>query len=143
MAKDILVVGDVPADVREAVVGVVKGLERAFNENDAAALGEQYSEDASWTNALGRRLDGRAEIAGFAAPALESFLKDSRARYDVVKLLAVAPEVVAVNVEQTPVDAAGDPIDDKHGRALYVIARRPDGWKIVAGQNNAIDAPTS
>ncbi|MGK5551157.1 SgcJ/EcaC family oxidoreductase [Actinomadura kijaniata] len=142
MTNDVQVVGNIPAEVREAVTGVVKALEKAFNAKDPDALGEQYARDASWTNAVGRTLGGREEITEFSRPAMTGFLKDSYARYQVVRLLEIAPEVIAVNVAQTPVDASGEPVRAPHGRALYVIARREDGWKIVAGQNNAIDPPT-
>ncbi|MFC5666194.1 SgcJ/EcaC family oxidoreductase [Kitasatospora misakiensis] len=143
MAGEVLVVGDVAADVRAAVTGVVTALEDAFNRKDAAALGAQFGERASWTNARGLRLDGRAAIAEFSRPAMESFLRDSYARYEVVKLLAIAEDVVAVNVAQTPTDASGTPVEGPHGAALYVVARQADGWRIVAGQNNAVDAPSA
>ncbi|MGV9266745.1 SgcJ/EcaC family oxidoreductase [Kitasatospora sp. NPDC003701] len=142
MANEALVVGDVPATTRTAVTGVVKALEQAFNDKDAVALGEQFARHASWTNARGTRLDGRAAITGFSAPAMEGFLRDSFARYEVVKLLAIAPEVIAVNVVQTPTDRDGNAVDGARGATLYVIARQVDGWKIVAGQNNAVDAPS-
>ncbi|WP_067825394.1 SgcJ/EcaC family oxidoreductase [Actinomadura kijaniata] len=142
MANDVQVVGDIPVETREAVTGVVRALEKAFNAKDPDALGEQYAHDSSWTNAMGRTLGGREEITEFSRPAMKGFLKDSRARYEIVRMLAVAPEVIAVNVAQTPVDASGEPVRAPHGRALYVIARREDGWKIVAGQNSAIDPPT-
>ncbi|WP_327681566.1 SgcJ/EcaC family oxidoreductase [Kitasatospora sp. NBC_00458] len=143
MTNGVLVVGAVPAEVLEAVTGVVADLEKAFNTKDATALGERFGEQASWTNARGVRLDGRAEITGFSRPAMEGFLRDSYARYEVEKILAIAEDVVAVNVAQTPTDAAGTPVEGAHGAALYVVARQADGWKIVAGQNNAVDAPSA
>ncbi|MGW4897709.1 SgcJ/EcaC family oxidoreductase [Kitasatospora sp. NPDC004240] len=142
MTGEVLVVGDIAVRVREAVTAVVAALEEAFNSKDAVALGAQFAEHASWTNAMGRRLDGRSAITEFSRPAMEGFLRDSFARYDVTKLLAVAEDVVAVNVAQTPTDADGTPVPGPHGAALYVIARQADGWRIVAGQNNAVDAPT-
>ncbi|MBV2366878.1 nuclear transport factor 2 family protein [Streptomonospora nanhaiensis] len=138
-AEGVLVVGEVSADTRAAVIGVVEALEKAFNAKDPVALGEQYGVRASWTNAAGRRLDGRAAITEFAAPAMRGLLADSFARYQVVKLLAITPDVVAVNVAQTPTDRGGRPVEGAHGAALYVIARQDDGWKIAAGQNTALE----
>jgi uncharacterized protein (TIGR02246 family) len=143
MSTDILVAGDVAPGVRQAVTGVVAALEKAFNDKDAVALGEQFALSASWSNAMGLRLDSRDAIAEFSARAFTDFLRDSYARYDVVKLLAIAPEVIAVNVAQTPTDSSGTPVEGPHGATLYVIARQADGWKIVAGQNNAVAAPTT
>ncbi|MFF3957032.1 SgcJ/EcaC family oxidoreductase [Streptomyces sp. NPDC001890] len=138
MTIDILVVGTISPETRSAVTGVVKRLERAFNAKDPVALGEQYTEHASWTNARGTRLDGREAIAEFSAPALKSFLRDSFARYDVVKMLEIAPDVIAVNVVQAPTDSTGNPVDGPWGATLYVIAEQADGWRIVAGQNMAV-----
>ncbi|MFF9591331.1 SgcJ/EcaC family oxidoreductase [Streptomyces sp. NPDC014646] len=105
---------------------------------DPVALGEQYTQHASWTNARGTRLDGREEIAGFSAPAMKSFLHDSFARYDVVKMLETAPDVIAVNVVQTPTSSTGNPVDGPRGATLHVIAGQVDGWRIAAGQNTAV-----
>jgi uncharacterized protein (TIGR02246 family) len=139
MTDDILVVGDIAPAVRAAVIGVVKALEKAFNTKDPVALSEQFAEETSWSNARGMRLDSRRAIAEFSAGAMKAFLRDSYARYDVVKLMELAPGVVAVNVTQTPTDSAGVPVHDIGGAAFYVIARREDGWKIVAGQNTPVE----
>lgn len=141
MTNEILVVGAIPAQTQAAVTAVVKDLEKAFNAHDPIALSEQFAEEASWTNAVGTRLDGRAAIAEFSGPAMKGFLRDSYARYDVVKLLAIAPEVIGVNVRQTPTDSSGNPVEGPHGVTTYVIARQQDGWKIVVGQNAAVNAP--
>ncbi|MFD3698080.1 SgcJ/EcaC family oxidoreductase [Streptomyces sp. NPDC058646] len=140
MTNDILVVGAISAEVRAAVTGVVKDLEEAFNAHDAIALSEQFALEASWTNAVGRRLDSREAIAEFSGPALKGFLRDAYARYDVVKLLEVVPGVIAVNVRQIPTDSSGTPVEGPRGVTSYVIAQQRDGWKIVVGQNSAVDA---
>lgn len=141
MTDDILVVGAVSPATRAAVTTVVKDLEKAFNAKDPVALSEQFAQNASWSNALGTRLDGRAQIAEFSAPAMRGFLSGSYARYDVVKLLEITPQVIAVNVAQTPTDSAGNVVEGARGATLYVMAEQADGWKIVAGQNTAVEAP--
>ncbi|SEG68617.1 conserved hypothetical protein [Thermomonospora echinospora] len=141
MTDDILVVGDIPARTQAAVTDVVKALEKAFNTKDPIALSEQFARQTSWSNAMGIRLDGRRAIAESAAPAMQGFLRDSYARYNVVKQLEIAPGVIAVNVAQTPTDSSGNPVEGAHGAALYVFAEQEDGWKIVAGQNTAIEPP--
>lgn len=140
MPNEVLVVGTVSWQIQEAVSAVVKALEEAFNTKNPIALGEQFATEASWSNAMGTRLDGRAAITESSAPALKGFLSESFARYEITKLLEIVPGVIAVNVVQTPTDAAGTPVDGVWGSALYVIAERPDGWRIVAGQNTAVSA---
>ncbi|MEV7284094.1 SgcJ/EcaC family oxidoreductase [Streptomyces sp. NPDC093252] len=139
MTSEFLVVGAISAQVRDAVTGVVKGLEDAFNTKDAVALGACFTEHASWTNAMGRRLDGREAIVEFSGPVLTGFLRDSFARYDVHKMLEAAPGVVVVNVVQTPTDSAGQPVAGPQGVALYVITGQGEDWLIAAGQNMAVE----
>lgn len=134
-----LIVGPITDTDRAGATAAVHALEHAFNTNDADALGALYTDQASWTNAAGTRLDGRAQITDFAKKAMAGFLADSRARYEVVKLLSLAPGLIAANVHQTPVDAAGEPAEGPHGRALYILTRTPQGWLIAAGQNSALD----
>ncbi|MFJ4686960.1 SgcJ/EcaC family oxidoreductase [Streptomyces sp. NPDC088789] len=143
MTSDILGVGAISPEAQAAVAGVVKGLENAFNAKDPVALGEQFAEHASWTNAKGTRLDGREAIVEFSAPAMKGFLRDAFARYDVLKMLEIAPGVIAVNVAQTPTDSAGNPVQGPRGATLYVIAEQADGWYIAAGQNMAVDPPAA
>lgn len=138
MGEAILVAGEVPAEDREAATAVVKGLEEAFNAHDAAALSACFAAEASWTNAAGMRLDGRGAIAEFGGRAFQGPLRDAYARYEVVKLLAIAPGVVGVNVRQIPTDRAGRAVDGPRGAATYVIAREQGSWRIVVGQNNAV-----
>ncbi|GAA2384665.1 hypothetical protein GCM10010420_03690 [Streptomyces glaucosporus] len=143
MTNEILVVGAISPETRAAVTEVVKRLEKAFNAKDPVALSECFAREASWTNAMGTRLDGREAIAEFSAPAMKGFLRDSHARYDIVKLLEITPDVIAVNVSQTPTDRSGEPVEGTRGATLHVIARGADGWRIAAGQNTAIDPPSA
>ncbi|MEU1212534.1 SgcJ/EcaC family oxidoreductase [Streptomyces sp. NPDC005790] len=143
MTSDILVVGTISPETQAAVTGVVKGLEKAFNAKDPVGLSVQFTEHASWTNVKGTRLDGREAIAEFSASAMRSFLRESFARYDVLKMLQIAPGVIAVNVAQTPTDSAGTPVRGPQGATLYVIAEQSDGWHIAAGQNMAVGPPST
>lgn len=143
MSERTLVVGAIAPETRAAVTEVVTRLEQAFNAKDPVALGSCFAEETSWINARGTRLDGREAIVAFSGPAMTSFLRDAHARYEVVKLLEIAPEVIAVNVAQTPTDAAGRPVAGPSGAALYVVARQRAGWRIVAGQNTAVDEPAA
>lgn len=126
-------------EVEQAVRGVVRALEDAFNAHDADALGEQYARNASWTNALGHLSQGREAITEAARRVLP-MMAEQFVRYEVVGLLPVRPEVFAVNVVQTPVTEAGEPVEGPRGAPLYVISREDDGWKIIAGSNTFLNS---
>ncbi|WP_107082136.1 YybH family protein [Streptomyces caatingaensis] len=124
----------------EAVRGVVRDLQDAFNAKDAEALGAVYAQDATWTNVMGVRADGREAIAE-AARAAFPMLAGQFVRYEVVRMLPVRPDVVAVNVLQHPVTEAGEPVEGAKGAPLYVVSREADGWKISAGSNTLVAGP--
>jgi uncharacterized protein (TIGR02246 family) len=127
--------GEMEAAARAAVAALAD----AFNAHDPAALAACYADEAAWATVMGQELSGRAEVEAFARTVLAGALTDSYARYDVTRLVPLAPDVVAARVWQTPVDADGTPTDAPRGAALYVVARRPgaaagEPWEIRAGQ---------
>ena len=128
------------ATARQAAETVVQSVQDAFNRRDPEALAAAFTDDATWTTVFGRRLDGRAAIAEFGREALPR-MGDQYARYAVVRLLAVRPDVLVVNVAQTPTTASGEPADGVPGAALYLLTDGPAGWRIAAGQNTFVGAP--
>lgn len=121
-------------ETRQAAESVVRSLQDAFNAHDPIALSEHYAEEAALGTVMGQELAGRAEVAEFALGLVDQFA-DSYARYDITRLVELAPDVVAVRAIQTPVDAAGNEVDGPKAASLWVVAPRPGGWKIVAQQN--------
>ncbi|MGK5637089.1 YybH family protein [Streptomyces sp. URMC 126] len=142
MATNSELLDAVPADVAAAVRDVVRGLQDAFNAKDARALGDCYARNATWTNAMGRRVTGREEIAETARKVFPA-LPDQPVRYDVVRMFTIRPDVIAVNVVQVPVSPAGDPVEGAKGAPLYVVSREDDGWKIIAGMNGFVTDPAA
>lgn len=113
---------------------LVQSFEDAFNAHDPVALGDHFADDSLWTNAAGRRMRGRDAVIAFGREVMPR-LADTHARYEVVDVLEIRPDVVAVHVAQRPVDAEGRPTDAPGASAVYVLARGGDDWRIVVGQN--------
>jgi len=129
--------GDVVRFEQEAAaLGVVKAVQDALNARDPEALGAHFSAQAVWTDGSGRTLVGRKQIAESGWRTGGQY-----ARHDVVGVTEIGPDVLAVRIAQTPVDKAGREIEGARGAPLYVIAREPGGWKIVAGQNALLANP--
>ncbi|WP_017601841.1 SgcJ/EcaC family oxidoreductase [Nocardiopsis lucentensis] len=113
---------------------LVQSFEDAFNAHDPVALGEHFAVDSLWTNVTGKRMRGREAVIATGREVMPK-LADSYARYRVVDVLEIRPDVVAVHVAQSPVSADGLPADAPHASAVYVFARGADGWEIAVGQN--------
>jgi uncharacterized protein (TIGR02246 family) len=91
---------------------------------------------AVWLIGGGRRLTGRDEIRAFTEKVLPGAMKDSTARYEVVHISFVRPDVAVANVRQRPVTHDGEPLDGQpEGRPVYVMAENEGRWEIVAAQN--------
>ncbi|TKT77595.1 SgcJ/EcaC family oxidoreductase [Aquamicrobium sp. LC103] len=133
-------VQDPSFEQQAAVRALVKAMQDAFNAKDAAALARNLGEDATWTNAIGLRARGRREIERLARTMM---IRNARsfARYDIVDVIAVRPDVCVVNLLQVPTDRDGNEIEEITAAPSYVIAREYDGWKIVAGQNTLVASP--
>ncbi|RKS07996.1 uncharacterized protein (TIGR02246 family) [Nocardiopsis sp. Huas11] len=116
------------------VHALVQSFEDAFNAHDPVALGEHFADDSLWTNAAGKRMRGREAVIAFGREVIAR-LADAYARYEVVDLLEIGPDVVAAHVAQRPVDAEGRPTDAPGASAVYVFARQGQDWRIVVGQN--------
>ena len=126
-------------DVRAAAESLVARVEEAQQREDVDAFLDLFRDDALWTTAHGKRLVGLAEIGPFTRSVLPGAMAESTATYRVTQVVRIRPDVAAVHVRQQPVTLDGTPIPDQpEGRPIYVIAREPEGWRIVAAQNTQV-----
>jgi uncharacterized protein (TIGR02246 family) len=120
------------------MVQVFADLERAQNHEDVDGFVRLFRADAVWVTAHGKRLTGLDEIAAFTRTVLPGAMQNASARYEVVNVLFVRPDVAVVNVRQTPLTADGKPTDELPGSPVYVMAFEGGRWLITAGQNTKV-----
>jgi len=114
----------------------VAKLEKAQRQESVEDFVDLLAPNAVWVTGGGRRLTGRDEIHAFTEKVLPGAMKDSTARYEVVHISFVRPEVAVVNVRQRPVTHNGKPLEGlPEGRPVYVMAKEEGRWEIVAAQN--------
>lgn len=130
---------DRPDDV-DALVERVATLERTQLTEDVEGFVDLFDADAVWVTGGGRRLIGRDAIASFTCEVLPGWTADgSSASYRVEHVVFIADDVALTCVVQTYVDADGQPTGG--GLPSYVWRRRDGVWRIIAGQNTAVDQP--
>jgi uncharacterized protein (TIGR02246 family) len=122
-------------EMRMGAETVVRSLQDAYNAHDPVAISNHYAEEAALGTVMGQELSGRAEVADLAVGLVDRFA-ENYARYDITRLVALAPDVVAIRAIQTPVDADGAEVDEPKAAALWVVAPRNGEWKIVAQLNS-------
>lgn len=130
---------DTSADHRAdeaAILVVIADVERAFNTNDADLLVEHMAENVSVVGVNGDQLDGRTAMLEASRLSFSGSWRDQRARYELVDVLFVSPDVALARTDVTAADSAGDPLAVGHTMtALDVLVRSEGRWWIVARQN--------
>ncbi|WP_406197141.1 SgcJ/EcaC family oxidoreductase [Kitasatospora sp. NBC_01560] len=123
----------------EAIAQVVAAVQHAqVNELPEDFIG-LFRADAIWTTGHGKRLTGREEIAEFTRKVLPGAFAGSgnTARYEVVHVLFVRPDVAAVKVRQRYFGPDGEPVGGE-GSPLYVMAKEDGRWLLTACQNTLV-----
>ncbi|MFB7614648.1 SgcJ/EcaC family oxidoreductase [Kitasatospora sp. NPDC056181] len=123
----------------EAIKQVVATVEHAQVNELAEEFIGLFREDAIWTTGHGKRLTGREEIAEFTRKVLPGTFAGSgnTASYEVVHVLFIRPDVVAVKVRQRYLGADGVQIGAE-GSPLYVMAKEEGRWLLTANQNTLV-----
>jgi uncharacterized protein (TIGR02246 family) len=134
---------DIDAQTREAEIVAIKQVVATLEHAQQNELPDEFVSlfrpDAIWTTGHGKRLTGRDEISAFTHQVLPGAMRDSTARYEVVHVLFIRPDVAAVKVRQRPVTLDGQPIEGQsEGSPLYVMAKEDGQWRLVAGQNTEV-----
>ena len=124
-----------------AVRGVIADVETGLNTNDAELMVRHFAEDAVAVGVDGRETVGRSALRAAHERAVGpgGFLRDQLARYEVVDVTFVRPDVALVRKHAHAVDGDGAAIDVGHAMsALYVLAREQGRWWIAARQNTLV-----
>ena len=129
---------DRSADVA-AIHRFVQVVENTQWQRNADAFLALFAPDAVWTNPVGRRLTGLAEIAPFTRQGLAASPPDMFATYEVEHVNFLGPDVAVVNVRSRAVTADRTPIPgEPDGAKLYVLVRHKKDWLLAAGHNTFV-----
>lgn len=125
-----------------AIRAVIAQAEHAFNTDDADLLVASMAADVVAVGVNGARVLGREAVLATARAAFAGPLRDQYARYEVVDVSCIGPDVALAHKNAHATSADGVPIDVGHAMtALYVLARRDGRWWIVARQNTLVSPP--
>ncbi|MCK9924697.1 SgcJ/EcaC family oxidoreductase [Frankia sp. AgPm24] len=121
----------------EAIKQVVATVEHSQQHRDPDEFLALFHPDAVWTTAHGKVLIGLDAISEFTRKVLPATDWDGRVSYEVVHVLFLRPDVVAVKVRQRYLA----PDDESEGAPLYVMTRQDDSrWLLAACQNTGVVA---
>lgn len=120
-----------------AIRQVIATLQHAQQKELTEEFIALFRADAIWTTGHGKRLTGREEIAAFTRQVLPGAMKESTARYEVVDVVFIRPDVAAVKAHAQYLTLDGEPIGNP-GTPLYVMSKENGRWLLVACQNTEI-----
>jgi uncharacterized protein (TIGR02246 family) len=133
---------DHAADVA-AIHALVADIEKGFNTNDADLLVRPFVSDGSAVNVVGVQLTGLAEMLEASRRGLAGPLAEEYARYQLVDLVFLRPDVAIGHKVARAVTAEGRPIDPEPSMiALYVFVKEDGQWWVATRQNTLIQQPS-
>ena len=116
----------------------------AWNKHDAKAFSNVFSEDADFTNVVGKGSTGRNEIEKFHAPGFSTRWKDSYQKITQSKIRFIKPDVAAVDAwwEMTGIKGPeGQDMPQRKGLLNFIMTKNSEIWLITVMHN--MDLPIS
>lgn len=118
----------------------------AWNEHDARAWCESFTEDAEFVNILGMLFHGRAQIEARHAELFRGIFSRSQVTVITRKVVSLGPtSALAETVHELrgyerlpPGIRATEPDGTLRTRLKYVLGLEADGWRIRSAQNTAV-----
>ncbi|WP_182906494.1 SgcJ/EcaC family oxidoreductase [Microbispora sp. H13382] len=132
--------------VSDDVHRLLDALTAAWNDGDAAAFAELFTEDADYVTYFGARMEGRRAIEDSHRALFEGPLKGSRlvapaaaAPLRRIRLLSPDVALVVTTGGSSLPDGGSDPGRDSI--MTFTAVRKGDGWRLASFQNTRIGAP--
>lgn len=126
-----------------AIRKVITGIEEAWNAHDMKAYGKLFREDTDWINIVGMHWRGRDAVMAAHTAFHETTFKDNRMKIDEIEIRSLGNDF-AIAVATMTHDAFRAPdgrtFPKSQNRCTHVLAKGPEGWKIVHGHNVQVDA---
>ena len=128
----------VSAKDEERIKKVLTDFTDAWNKHDAKVFSNVFSEDADFTNVVGKGSTGRNEIEKFHAPGFSTKWKDSYQKITKRKVRFIKPDVAAVDAwwEMTGIKGPeGQDMPPRKGLLNFIMTKNSDTWLITVMHN--------
>ena len=114
------------------IEGCLARIQQAWNDGDATAFANEFTDDASYVIFAGFISLGRAAIERDHEPVLQKWQRGSRMTMKVIEIREVAPGVAVVVSEGGVGKGARIPLNKVQ---TFVLVREGEVWKCAAFQN--------
>jgi PPOX class F420-dependent enzyme/OxyR family protein/uncharacterized protein (TIGR02246 family) len=131
-----------------AATGLVEELQTGWDQHDADITDQHCADDILWGSPFGVTLQGYQPLHAIHVRLKQQARGGASSRFEIVQVLAPAPNVAVAHVRRVALDSDGHPLEptsDVTGpfseMALYVLVRRDRTWWLAAGQNTIVRPP--
>jgi PPOX class F420-dependent enzyme/OxyR family protein/uncharacterized protein (TIGR02246 family) len=129
----------------EAATDLVEELQAGWDQHDADITNRHFANDILWGSPFGVTLQGYEHLHAIHVRLKQQARGGASSRYEIVQVLAPAPNVAVAHVRRVALDPAGHPLEPTSDvtapfseMALYVLVRRDRTWWLAAGQNTLV-----
>jgi uncharacterized protein (TIGR02246 family) len=137
--------GAIAREAADAVAQLVEELQAGWDRHDADLSNRHFAADVIWGSPFGATVHGYNELHAIHVRLKQQGRGGPSSRYEIVRVLAPAPDVAVAQVRRVALGADGAPIEPSDGlsgpfseMALYVLVRRAGTWWLAAGQNTLV-----
>jgi uncharacterized protein (TIGR02246 family) len=134
-------------EATRAVADLVEQLQTGWDQHDADVTDRSLADDVVWGSPFGATVQGYEPLHAIHVRLKQQGIGGPSSRFEVVQILAPAPDVVIAHVRRVALDRDGQPLEpaaDVTGSfsemALYVLVKRDGVWWVAAGQNTPVRA---
>lgn len=121
--------------MKEIVESIAAAMEAGWNKGSGIEYAAPFATDADFVTVYGHYASGRDEIAAGHDAIFRGVYKDSTARFEVLKVRALAEGVLVAHLRAQLSVPDGVMKGDHEARPSLVVVRKGDRWEVAALQN--------
>ena len=111
---------------------ILSTMAHAWHVSDGNAVAGQFADDASYVDASGQHLAGKANITAGIQKGLDDVYKDSHMSFEVTSVRDISDTLFLAHGKAT-LDVASGPLAGSHPATFSMLVSRPSSrWFILA-----------
>jgi uncharacterized protein (TIGR02246 family) len=126
-----------PENKDEVAAKAVEALTAAYRARDGRAFAAQFWPDAEFMNVFGQVVTGQDQIEALTNTVFRGALRDRVVHMDVRSVRQLAPNVIILDTTNSDASKSSDQVT----QMKWILEKRGDTWRVIAGQNTPIQTP--
>lgn len=125
------------ASTDEIAAKAVDELTAAYRARDGHAFAALFWPDAEFMNVFGQVVSGQDQIEALINTVFRGAMKDRVVHMDIRKVRQLAPNVIILDTTNSDASKSSDQVT----QMKWILEKRGDEWRVIAGHNTPIQTP--